>query len=60
MSEEGVRGDLTAGNFVGFSTNYFFEGFAVAGRKSEEFFDEEKVEKFFFDFGVHQDFVGHV
>ena len=60
MSEEGMGRDLAASDFIGLSADYFFEGFAVTGRKSKEFLDKEEMEKFLFDFGVHQDFVAHV
>ena len=60
VSEERVGGSIAAGDFVGFSADYFFERFAVAGRKGEEFLDEEQMEEFLFDFGVHEYFVGHV
>ena len=60
MVEEGMSWKGAYGDLIGLLAHYFFEVFAVARRYRKEFLDEEKVEEFFLDLRVHENFIRHV
>lgn len=57
--EERVVGKFAVGDFVGPSTDLLFELARILERDGEEVADEEEVEEFLLDFGVHEYLVAH-
>lgn len=58
--EEGVIGKTTLCDLAGTFADQFFEFLGVLSGEGEEFANEEEMEEFFLDFGVHEYLVGHV
>ena len=59
-AEEGVVGQFPLGDLVGGFADLLLELARVGQRDGEQLLDQEQVEQFLLDFGVHEYFVGHV
>ena len=57
--EEGVVGKFAVCDFVGPPADLLFELARILEGDGEEVPDEEKVEEFLLDFGVHEDLIAH-
>lgn len=58
--EERVVGQFPLRNLAGLLADLLFELLGVVEGQVEELADQEQVEELLLDFGVHDDFVGHV